>query len=147
MSIASIMSKKVIVTQEDATLASLRNIFTQSKFQHVPVVNAMHQVIGIVSVKDFYKSLSPVIDSGSERTAEMFVQGRKVRSIMTTPVVTVRSDMSVIAAASLLIDKNISCLVVVDEMSRILGIVSWKDILRLVVQRHHVKRRREEEEE
>ncbi len=147
MSIASIMSKKVIVTQEDATLASLRNIFTQSKFQHVPVVNAMHQVIGIVSVKDFYKSLAPVIDSGSERTAEMFVQGRKVRSIMTTPVVTVRSDMSVIAAASLLIDKNISCLVVVDEMSRILGIVSWKDILRLIVQRHHVKRRREEEEE
>ena len=46
MSIASIMSKKVLVTQEDANLASLRAIFTQSKFQHVPVLNSMHQVVG-----------------------------------------------------------------------------------------------------
>lgn len=146
MSIASIMSKKVLVTQEDANLASLRQIFAQSKFQHVPVLNSMHQVVGIVSVKDFYKAFSPVIDSGSEKTAELFVQGRKVRSIMTSPVVTVRPNMSIIAAASLLIDKNISCLVVVDELSRLIGIVSWKDILRLIVQRHHAKRRQEEEE-
>ena len=146
MSIASIMSKKVLVTQEDANLASLRTIFTQSKFQHVPVLNSMHQVVGIVSVKDFYKALSPVIDSGSEKTAELFVQGRKVRSIMTSPVITIRPDMPVIQAASLLIDKNISCLIVVDDHSRLLGIVSWKDILRLIVRRHHSKRRQEEEE-
>ncbi len=146
MSIASIMSKKVLVTQEDANLASLRAIFTQSKFQHVPVLNSMHQVVGIVSVKDFYKALAPVIDSGSEKTAELFQQGRKVRSIMTSPVITVRPDMSVIRAASLLVDKNISCLIVVDELSRLLGIVSWKDILRLIVQRHQAKRRQEEEE-
>jgi acetoin utilization protein AcuB len=103
-------------------------------------------VVGIVSVKDFYKALSPVIDSGSEKTAELFVQGRKVRSIMTSPVITIRPDMPVIQAASLLIDKNISCLIVVDDHSRLLGIVSWKDILRLIVRRHHAKRRQEEEE-
>lgn len=146
MSIASIMSKKVLVTQEDATLASVRNIFTQAKFQHVPVLNTMHQVVGIVSVKDFYKSFAPVMDSGSEKTTELFAQGRKVRSIMTTPVVTVRPDLSVIQAAALLVEKNISCLVVVDDSSRLLGIVSWKDVLKLIVQRHRAKRRQEEEE-
>jgi acetoin utilization protein AcuB len=38
MSLASIMTKKVRVTTEDATLASLRSLFTDARFQHVPVI-------------------------------------------------------------------------------------------------------------
>ncbi len=147
MSIEAIMSKKVIVTSADATLASLRNIFTQAHYQHVPVVDSMQCVVGIVSVKDFYKAMSPIIDSASEQTAELFAQGRKVRSIMTSPVVCIRPDTPVVRAAALLIERNISCLLVTTMQNKLLGIVSWKDIMRLIVQRQQVKRRQQEEEE
>lgn len=147
MSIEAIMSKKVVVTTADASLASLRSVFTEAHFQHVPVVDSMQRVIGIVSVKDFYKALSPVADSASAQTAQLFENNRKVRSIMTSPVVCISPDTTVIAAATLLVERNISCLLVTNPQQKLLGIVSWKDILRLIVQRQQIKRRKQEEEE
>ncbi len=147
MSIEAIMSKKVVVTTADASLASLRSVFTEAHFQHVPVVDSMQRVIGIVSVKDFYKALSPVADSASAQTAQLFENNRKVRSIMTSPVVCISPDTTVIAAATLLVERNISCLLVTNPQQKLLGIVSWKDILRLIVQRQQFKRRKQEEEE
>lgn len=147
MSIDAIMSRKVVVTHTESTLASLRGIFTEAHYQHVPVVDSMQRVVGIVSVKDFYKAMSPVVDSASEHTAELFAQGRKVRSIMTSPVVCIGPDTSVIQAATLLIERNISCLLVTNQQHKLLGIVSWKDIMRLVVQRQQSRRRQQEEEE
>lgn len=147
MSIEAIMSKKVVVTTADASLASLRTVFTEAHFQHVPVVDSMQRVIGIVSVKDFYKALSPVADSASAQTAQLFENNRKVRSIMTSPVVCISPDTTVIAAATLLVEHNISCLLVTNPQQKLLGIVSWKDILRLIVQRQQFKRRKQEEEE
>ena len=147
MSIEAIMSKKVVVTTADASLASLRTVFTEAHFQHVPVVDSMQRVIGIVSVKDFYKAISPVADSASEHTSQLFENGRKVRSIMTSPVVCISPDTPLIAAATLLVERNISCLLVTNPQQKLLGIVSWKDIMRLIVQRQQLKRRKQEEEE
>lgn len=147
MAIADIMTKKVRVTTEDAPLASLRALFVDAKFQHVPVIDNLHRLIGIVSVKDYYKTLSPVMDAASEQTTELFLQSRKVRHVMTTPVISVSQDCAVLTAAKLLLDRNISCLPVVDDQQRLIGIVSWKDILRLVVQSQQKRQRRSEEEE
>ncbi len=147
MSIAAIMTRKVTTTTAEASLASLRQIFTEAHFQHIPVVDATRRVIGIVSVKDFYKTQSAIADAASSQTTELFMQARKVRTMMTAPVVTVRPECSIIQAASLLLQHNISCLVVTDAQQVLLGIVSWKDILRLIVQRQQQKQRRQEEEE
>ena len=146
MSLASIMTKKVRVTTEDATLASLRTLFTESKFQHVPVIDSMHRLVGIVSVKDYFKALSPVMDSASESTVDLYMQSRKVRQVMSSPVISVSQDIGILQAAAILVDRNISCLPVVDNQHRLIGIVSWKDIMRRIVQSQQKRRRTEEEE-
>lgn len=133
MKVLDIMTRKVVTTQEDATLASLRTIFSQAKFQHVPVVDPVGRIIGIVSVKDYFKAVSPVADSASEHSLQLFLQTKKVRQIMTSPVIHIAVHTPVMQAAALLIQHNISALVVVDAQLRVLGIVSWKDILRVIV--------------
>lgn len=147
MSLAAIMTKKVRVTTEDATLASLRTLFIDAKFQHVPVINNMHQLVGIVSVKDYFKALSPVMDSASEHTVELYMQSRKVRQVMSSPVISVSQDLGILQAAALLVERNISCLPVVDVQQRLIGIVSWKDIMRRIVQSQQKRRQKAEEEE
>ncbi len=147
MSVAAVMTRQVVTVPPEASLAALRKIFTEAHFQHVPVVDSMQRVVGIVSVKDFYKSFSPVADSASTQTTDIFLQGRKVRSIMTTPVVCIGPDTQLLKAAELLIERNISCLLVTDPQQKLLGIISWKDILRLIVQRQRLRRSRGEEEE
>jgi acetoin utilization protein AcuB len=146
MSLTSIMTKKVRVTTEDATLASLRTLFTEARYQHVPVIDSLHRLVGIVSVKDYFKALSPVMDSASQSTIELYIQSRKVRQVMTSPVISVSQDLGILQAAALLVERNISCLPVVDDQHRLIGIVSWKDIMRRIVQSQQRRRRNEEEE-
>lgn len=147
MTIAAIMTKKVLTITEDASVAALRPYFVEAKIQHVPVIDLTHRLIGIVSVKDYYRTLSGVADAASDKTTELFMQSRKVKHIMSSPVLSVRQECGILAAASLLLEKNISCLPVVDAQERLIGIVSWKDILRLIVRAQYKKQRKAEEEE
>tara|TARA_B100001059_G_scaffold233022_1_gene272150 strand:+ start:107353 stop:107778 length:426 start_codon:yes stop_codon:yes gene_type:complete len=127
------MSRKVQVTTEDASLASLRALLVDAKFQHVPVVNSLQQPIGIVSVKDYFKAVSALMNTASESTIELYLQKRKVGQIMSSPVISVSQDTGILQAASILVERNISCLLVIDAQKRLIGIVSWKDIMRRIV--------------
>ena len=132
MSIAQIMThrSKLVTTMADASLASLRDIFAKARFQHVPVVEQTNRLVGIVSVKDYFRELSPVMDSASDPSISVFLRSRKVHQVMVSPVITISESSSVKQAAALLLQHNISCLPVVDEHKHLLGLVSWKDILR-----------------
>lgn len=56
----------------------------------------------------------------------------KASKIMTTDVVTVSPDTTVLDAIRLLVDKKISGLPVVDDSGTLVGIISEKDLLRLL---------------
>ncbi|MCH8538288.1 MAG: CBS domain-containing protein [Alkalimonas sp.] len=132
--IAAIMTRKVHTTSQDASLASLREVFSQARYQHLPVVDSSNRLLGIISVKDYFKALSPVMESAFETSVENYVQSRKVRHVMTSPVISVFEKTPIKEAAALLLDHNVGCLPVVDAEQRLLGIVSWKDILRFALQ-------------
>ncbi|MCC5450991.1 CBS domain-containing protein [Rheinheimera sp. UJ51] len=132
MGLSSIMTprSKLVTTQGDASLASLRNVFNQSHFQHVPVVDSSDKVVGIVSVKDYFKEVSPLIDSASETTLGLFMRTRKVHQVMVSPVITVPLDTSIRVIATMLVEHNISCILVTDNQQHLLGLLSWKDIMK-----------------
>ena len=111
----------------------LTEILNQSKFQHVPVVDASRRLVGIVSVKDYFKALAPLLDAASEKTLDIFASNRKMKHIMTSPVISVPEHYPVVKAAALLLKHNIGCLPVTDADNLLLGIVSWKDIMKVVV--------------
>lgn len=132
MNIGHIMThrNKLVTTTADASLASLRDVFAKARFQHVPVTDASNRLVGIVSVKDYFRELSPVMDSATEPAIGLFIRSRKVHQVMVTPVITITEQSTVKQAAALLLQHNIGCLPVVNEHKHLLGIVSWKDILR-----------------
>ena len=132
MNIGHIMThrNKLVTTTADASLASLRDVFAKARFQHVPVTDASNRLVGIVSVKDYFRELSPVMDSATEPAISLFIRSRKVHQVMVTPVITITEQSTVKQAAALLLQHNIGCLPVVNEHKHLLGIVSWKDILR-----------------
>lgn len=137
MSIAQIMThrSKLVTTMADASLASLREIFAQARFQHVPVVDNSNRLVGIVSVKDYFRELSPVMDSASDPAISLFLRSRKVHQVMISPVITITEQTLIKQAAALLLQHNISCLPVTDAGKHLLGLVSWKDILRAALRK------------
>ncbi|QBL09006.1 CBS domain-containing protein [Rheinheimera sp. D18] len=132
MNITQIMtpSNRLLTTTADASLASLREIFAKANFQHVPVIDGTNRLVGIVSVKDYFRELSPIMDSATDPAISLFMRSRKVHHIMVSPVITILPNQSIKQAAIMLLEHNISCLPISNDEKHLLGIVSWKDIMR-----------------
>lgn len=52
---ADVMSKKVIVADEFASINELAIIFLQEKLNAIPIINRKHEIVGIVTLSDILK--------------------------------------------------------------------------------------------
>ena len=132
MTVKSIMKPKVVTVEMDDTLETVQDIFRHVRFHHLLVVSG-DQLVGVLSDRDLFKALSPFIGTLSETNRDLSTLQKRVHHIMTRTLITVTGDTPVSQAARLLIDRNVSCLPVVGEDRKILGILTWKDILSAVL--------------
>lgn len=132
MTIAHIMTprNRLLTTSADASLTTLRQVFVDAGYQHVPVIDNTNRLLGIVSVKDYFRQLSPVMEAATDHSIELYIRSRRVHQIMIAPVITVEEKTTIKQAAALLLEHNIGCLPVVDASRHLLGLVSWKDLMR-----------------
>lgn len=128
MSVASIMTRKVVTVEMDDTLLTIRMIFQHVKIHHLVVVEN-HKLVGIISDRDFLKAASPFVGKRIETTRDIDTLKKRAHQIMTRNPVTVYAETSIENAADLLLKKNISCLPVISSQGDVVGIVTWKDIL------------------
>ncbi|MGF6571964.1 acetoin utilization protein AcuB [Paraburkholderia sp. GAS333] len=129
MRIEEIMTPRVVTVGFDDTLASVKGIFDAVKFHHLLVVED-GELQGVVSDRDLLRAMSPFIGSVVETQRDVGTLGKRVHQIMSRKPVTLRPDASVEEAVRLFLAHEISCIPVVDEKFRPVGIVSWRDILR-----------------
>lgn len=59
-----------------------------------------------------------------------------IKDIMTTDVVTVTPDTTIYEALDLLIQRNVSGIPVVNDIKEVVGILSEKDVLRILIDRN-----------
>lgn len=129
MELKDIMTTRVVTVNMDDKLTVVKEIFDHVRFHHLMVVEE-EELIGVISDRDLLKEISPFLETTSEQSRDLRTLKKKAHQIMSRAPITARQDMEVREAASLLVDKHISCLPVVDEDNHLLGIVSWKDILK-----------------
>jgi acetoin utilization protein AcuB len=84
----------------------------------------------VISDRDLLRALSPYVGTLSETTRDSATLKKRAHQIMTRSPVTLRADASLADAVQLLLDRRVSCIPIVDEGFRAVGIVSWRDILR-----------------
>jgi acetoin utilization protein AcuB len=131
MFLSEIMSKPVVTVEFDDRLREVKEIFDRLRFHHLLVVDN-GKLFGVVSDRDLLKALSPFIGTLSETERDVHTLDRRVHQIMSRRPVTLRPDDRVAAAIELFLQRGISCVPIVDEHNRPVGIVSWRDILRVV---------------
>jgi len=132
MTVESIMSTRVITVSMDETLDTIRFIFARHRFHHIFVTNEK-RLVGVISDRDLLRQLSPNIDTDRATDHEMAVLRKRAHQIMSRKPVSVSKGITLKEAAVTLLRNNISCLPVVDENGYLDGVVSWKDILRFLV--------------
>lgn len=127
--VADFMTHEVVTVRMDDTVAKIREIFDESLFHHLVVVKN-RKVVGVISDRDLLKNISPFIGNHwMERAQDTNTLRRRAHQIMhRPPVVTLESD-SASDAATKLIQEKVTCLPVVDEDGRLIGIVTWRDLM------------------
>lgn len=138
MLIEKIMSKPVVTVKLDDTLRTVKSIFENAKFHHLLVVEE-GKLYGVISDRDLLKSISPFIGTVQETVHDKFTLNKKVHQIMSRKPISLGPSANVYAAISLFNQHNISCIPIVNESGAPVGIVSWRDILRIIEANHNKK--------
>jgi acetoin utilization protein AcuB len=128
MYVSEIMTKDVITVKPDQTLADLRQLLAKHQFHHL-LVEENGELVGVISDRDVSANSSPYLGTLNERSEDRDLLDKQVEEMMSTEVVVVDEDTIIDCASILLLENNISCLPVIDDTRKILGIITWKDIL------------------
>lgn len=132
MKVNHIMSKNVVTVGMDDTLGKVKDIFSSNMFHHLLVVEN-EQLFGIVSDRDLLKSLSPRIDTAAETIKDLAYLNKKVHQIMTRSPIVLNENANVTEAIALFNQHNISCIPITDDDSIPVGILTWRDVMRVLI--------------
>ena len=130
--IAEIMSKDVAAVSPDTTLKVASRKMIREGFRRLPILKN-EKLTGIITVRDIvrffgtgevYRSLKsgaigPVLDT-------------LVQRIGSRGLVTVAADLDIAEAARLMTRRGIGALPVLDEKKRIVGIITERDLLKMI---------------
>jgi len=127
--IGKIMTVRVVTIEMDDSLEVVRDIFKKVRFHHLLVVDN-EKLVGIISDRDVLKAVSPYVGTMSETTRDRATLNKRAHQIMSHHPVTVRSSCPLQEAAQLMLARGVSCLPVTTIHGEILGMLTWKDVLR-----------------
>ncbi|MEL6499204.1 MAG: CBS domain-containing protein [Planctomycetota bacterium] len=127
--IAGILTPGIVSVSMDDSLETVRAMFKQHRFHHLLVIEK-GKAVGVLSERDLLKNISPFIDQLSERKQDTWTLQKRVHQIMQRDLVWATPDTSIHDASLMMAANQISCLPVLDEQSKPLGIVTARDILR-----------------
>jgi CBS-domain-containing membrane protein len=136
-----IMTREVAKVKADTPLKDVAVLMAQRAVSGVPVVDDANRVVGVISEKDFLRSMSAggitsfmgvVAQCLQEKGCKALgIRKGKAADLMSTPAVTVAEDTQVLEIIKLFKEKGINRVPVLDTQGRLSGIVSRGDLLNL----------------
>lgn len=133
--VEDIMSKPVVTVEMDDTLQTANDIFSHTHFHHLLVVDK-GVLVGVISDRDVLKALSPNIDTAAEKPADRATLNKRAHQIMSRHPITLKAKDRIKRVVEIFDDNRISCIPIVDENHKPVGIVSWRDIIKTIRARY-----------
>ena len=126
--VADIMTTRIVTIEMDDRLTLAKEIFDNVSFHHLLVVDNEEQLTGILSHRDFLRALSPNIGTAAELLRDTETLQKRVHQVMTKNPFSIAPHCDINQASELILDNNIGCLPVLDN-NKLVGIITWKDLL------------------
>ncbi len=127
-----IMTAEVVFVGMDDRLETVQELFETYKFHHLLIVED-NALMGIISDRDLLKAVSPFVATGAERMQDLSTLDKRVHLNMSRNPITAEKETTVQEAAKLLVENNISCLPILSSEKEVVGVVTWKDILKILI--------------
>jgi CBS-domain-containing membrane protein len=130
MKVKDLMRTQVVTLHNMDMLDVAEDIMNMGRIRHLPVLDGINRVVGIVTQRDLYKaSISSVL--GFDRTKEHeWLENVKVKDVMTKTVTMIGPEAGVVEAVEKMVNEKVGCLPVVDEQGKLMGLLTETDCLR-----------------
>lgn len=123
----------------DSPLSKAKEIFESQNIHHLLITDDDGLLAGVMTDRDLYKHLSPTIGTNQETHRDTALMQKKLHQIMARNLITSQAQQSLNEAVLLFYDNHISCLPVVDKESKPIGIITWRDILKVLALQYRKK--------
>lgn len=123
------MSRHLVMVRMDDPLRVVQFKLEKGGIHHLLVMDG-RTLVGVISDRDLLRAVSPYADTLSEQERDRRTLEKRAHLIMSRRLITAHPEMTVDEASLLLLEKDISCLPVLDEAGDLAGIVTWRDLLR-----------------
>jgi acetoin utilization protein AcuB len=133
MKVRELMSRDVMtIGPADSCLEAVARMH-RSGVRHLPVVDPMGELVGIVTDRDLrhYLFAQHVLEEVGTITVDALLKAVPVSEVMSSPVLSAEADDDVIEAAHVMREDKVGSLPVVDA-GRVIGIVTELDVLRQI---------------
>lgn len=140
-----IMTKEVFSVNENDTVDTVIKLLLEKEISGAPVVDSENRLVGVISEGDLiYKSKTfhfplyySIFDSYIFLEKPSIIEdqlekmtGYKVKDVMTKDVISVNEDATINKMATIMTEKDINRIPVVDNENKLVGIVARRDIIR-----------------
>ena len=129
MGVDELMSKRIVTVHMDDTLKVVKEIFDNSRFHHLLVVES-DVLVGVITDRDLLKAISPNLGTAAETTRDTETLSKKAHQIMLRKPMTLRAKAKIYHAIEIFNNHNVSCIPVIDNDHKPVGIISWRDIMK-----------------
>jgi CBS domain-containing protein len=142
-----IMSREVITVTEESTVQELARILSTNQISGVPVLNDKARLVGVVTESDLIfqnkkvhiPTVITILDSvfyleNPDKMGEEMkkMAGSKVKDILTRSPVTVTEETTLDEIATIMAEKNVHTLPVMNK-DTLVGVIGKKDIIRTLI--------------
>lgn len=142
---SDVMTKKVITLDPGTTVREIFSLFFEHHIMGAPVVDKDKKVLGIVTERDLalreeelpvppsINLLGSVLYLGSTEHFDRLLKkkmGLLAADVMTTPALVLKQDTSLHRMLEFMDAKKVNRVPIVDEMDKLVGIVTRTDIIR-----------------
>ncbi len=137
--VQDVMTTEVVSVSVDTPYAEVVSLLADRKVSALPVLDGFNRVVGVVSEADLLHKVEFIGDDtdfrffewGTKKANRAKANATTAGDLMTSPAVTVQPGVSLVIAAKRMENDHIKRLPVLDEMGRLIGIVSRRDLLKM----------------
>ena len=137
--VADVMTVGAVSVQEDTPFKEIVDLLEAHEINAVPVIDGFDRVVGVVSSADLVPKIEfageddhlRVFENKHTRRARGKAHATAAGELMSAPAVTVMGTTSVVAAARVMESGELKRLPVVDDLGRVIGMVTRRDLLKV----------------
>jgi CBS domain-containing protein len=128
-----VMERNVLVVHPDDSLPDAVLRMLQNGVRHLPVVDGESTLVGMLSDRDVRSAIGDLRRALEGESALGRLQATRVRSVMSGQPYAVGPEQPLDEVGRVLVDQRVGALPVVDAQDKVIGMVSYIDVLRALL--------------